>query len=187
MTPHKLRVRIGNAEFVSIGREEIVKDQFDVFMGCLTTVSAWNPKGTVAAPVKPNGTKPAEGPPVNEEGDTREEPPSDSPPTELLRVFEHDGNGCVSLKALPQTDDKNADALLLLLYGFRELSKKDPVLGGDLLGAAKKSGLLIDRVDRPLDGCPGMFTKAGQRRGAKYGLTNPGAARAQRILSELFA
>jgi hypothetical protein len=48
-----LRVRIGNAEFTGIGSEQVIKDQFDVFMGCLSTTPQFDPKGQVvtATPV----------------------------------------------------------------------------------------------------------------------------------------
>jgi hypothetical protein len=185
MDHYKLKVRVGNAEFVAIGSEQTVKDQFDVFMGCLTSTAQFDPKGFPAKKIQPGVSRvlpPAKGELGDDDDLARVEIPPD-----LERAFEYDGNGSVSLKALPRTDAKNPDALLALLYGFRRLAGRDTVLGGDLLVAARQSGLLIDRVDRPLEQCSGLYTKAGQRRGAKYGLTNPGMTHAEKIVKELFA
>jgi hypothetical protein len=104
----------------------------------------------------------------------------------LARAFRNDGDGTVSLNALPRTEKKDSDALLALLYGFNFILKKESVLCGDLLTAAKMSGLTVTRADRLLNGCNGFVTKAGHKRGAKYGLTNPGIAHAEQIVNKLF-
>src|SRR5580692_4497519 len=52
-SPYKLHVRVGNAEFRAIGREDAVKDQFDLFMGVLGSIPGAIANGTNGHPKKP--------------------------------------------------------------------------------------------------------------------------------------
>ena len=121
-----------------------------------------------------------EGVPV-QEGETVEVVPS----TIMERAYSQD-RGVVSLRMIPQTKNREADALLLVLYGYLALKNDHDVYGTKLMKAARQSGLSIDRIDRVISVHKGLYIRGGARRGARYALNNQGQAKARQILKELF-
>jgi hypothetical protein len=83
---------------------------------------------------------------------------------------------------LPRTEEVNADAIVLLLYGYLQLCDTDTVGSAELLAMAKKSGVRIDRIDRTIADHLMYINKGGSRRGCRYSLNNQGKAYAQQLL-----
>ena len=100
------------------------------------------------------------------------------------RVF-HVVGDVVSLKRVPNSKGKNADALLMLLYGYHKLRDAEWVLGTRLMKSAKLTGLKIDRVDRFFGPNTDYIETQGQRRGKKYKLNAQGAGRAEQFIEAL--
>jgi hypothetical protein len=166
--PFRIKSSLHGNEFDGEGREEVVKEQY----------TAWL-KAATNAPREKND----EGNKSPKSGNNKEHEP-------LNRMWDRAymrTDDCVSLHVIPKTETFNADSLLLLLYGFQTLNKRDTVSAGELLSAAKQSGLRIDRIDHWLRGQHGQYViKGGNRRGSRYSLNNPGRTRAQELLEELF-
>jgi hypothetical protein len=168
--PHRVKVRLGIHEFEAEGTEESVNKQYEMFLQTAQLVPA--------APIK--GTN----------GRAASDPADPADPEELdalwNRAYRYE-NDIVSLHVLPQTDAANADAIVVILYGFRVLQKLDTVSSTTLMEAAKQSGLRIDRIDRALPAAYNAFViKGGNGRGSRYSLNNRGLARAQELLEQMF-
>jgi hypothetical protein len=162
---YKLRIKLGASEFEAEGPEETVKAQFEAFLAAASHLE----QTTTTARAMDLG--PAQGPKADATVD---------------RAFSQDREGYVSLRVLPATQDRVADALLLLLYGFRTLKQSDEVPATTLMEAARQSGLQIQRIDRSIAPHEELITKGGTRRGGRYGLNNRGIARAESLLAGLF-
>jgi hypothetical protein len=167
--PHKVRIKIGDAEFEAEGSEESVKQQYADFLAALSARAS-------------TSTPPPSPPPPNGAGASTGDVGTDL----INRVFKIDGD-LVSLQFLPKGENVNADALMLILYGYHALKNQQMILGTQLVRAANQSGLGLDRVDRSLDGYEGqnMVLKGGVRKGTKYGLNNQGKKKAEEMLKAL--
>ena len=163
---HKLRIKIGDAEFEAEGSEEAVKQQYAEFLAALSTAPAASKKlGTADAKTATSQL-------------------SEAPDASLIsQAFEGEGE-TISLKFLPKTETQHPDALLLLLYGYDRLKNQPMVLGTQLLKAAKQSGLQIDRIDRSIAAHEGLLLRGGTRKGTKYGLNNQGKIKALEVLRQ---
>src|SRR3990172_12985754 len=137
----KLRIKVGLSEFEAEGPADLVQKQYQEFLAALT-------QADIARTSSPAPALPL----LNTPGQPAEPPPSHSDSADLKRVFSDQGP-LVSLLALPKTEDPDADALLLLVYGYQELRPNDyPVSGVRLMQSAKQSGLhQVDRIDRTID------------------------------------
>jgi hypothetical protein len=167
--PYKIRVKLGANEFEAEGPENVVKEQFGLFLEI------------AKAPVAPS---------------LRQDPPP-FPPTNgviageavsaemLNRAFVADQDGQVSLRIVPRTNDRDADGLLILLYGFLKISNQADVLSGRLLRSAQTSGLSVIRVDRTFLPHMEFITKGGKRVGSRWGLNNRGIAKAEEIIADM--
>ena len=106
-----------------------------------------------------------------------------------LRVFGIDERrDLVTLRVHPTGDTRDADAVLLLLYGYRVLRETDDVPVTKLTKSISMSGLRGDRIDR-LAGehvRTNLIVKHGSGKGGKYVLTNTGRARAETLTEELY-
>lgn len=100
----------------------------------------------------------------------------------MERVYVVDRDGVVSLRVMPAEE---ADALILLLYGATKLRGEHALSATQLMKAARQSGIQADRLDRILSLRSAMITMAGIKKGKKYGLNNPGAREAERLLSTI--
>lgn len=156
---YKVRVKIGDAEFEAEGPEEIVKQQYADFLGALSAPTVAHKQTTEVN---------------NSDGDRRL----------IDGAFETDGD-VVSLKFLPATENQQPDTLILLLYGYEKVKGQPMVLGTQLLKAARKTGLQIDRVDRPIAAHESLLLRGGTRKGMKYGLNNLGKAKAAELLKKM--
>lgn len=169
---HKVRIKIGDAEFEAEGSEESVKLQFDSFLAALSARGTTTPQVQADRKTAGNGF---ELPPP---------PSSGLEKAQLDRAFSIKDN-VVSLRVLPQTQTREADTLLMLVYGFAAIKSQDMVLGTQLIKAARVSGLNLDRIDRAIGRHDQYLLKGGARKGMKYGLNNPGRAAAEEMIRQL--
>jgi hypothetical protein len=175
MEEHRIKVKIGSAEFEATGTQESVQRQYEMFMGALSAMPA--AKQQAKKPLEDESEDAGDG---GADGDT--------PDSELLgRAFAQDDKGTVSLKALPDTDERDGDALLMILYGFKKLRGLNEVPVTQMAIAARQSGASVERIDRSIAVKKGLFLKAGARRGGKYQLNNPGIQYVERMIRKMFA
>jgi hypothetical protein len=169
----RLRVRVGDAEFEADAPAEEVKSLFEEWKRLVET---WrhhlrNGGGSAGA---------FQGKPEQPAG-------SNTPDPELTkRVFAERG-GVISLLGLPRTDNAAADALVLLLYGYK-LMKADeyPVTGVRLMQAAQQTGIQIDRADRAISARDDLLVTSGYKRSKRYSLNNRGEQHALMLMQQLF-
>lgn len=175
--PHKIHVKLGASEFTYEGSEAGASQAYEKFLAALQTVPA-----SQAVPAPANGlTVPPREMPAASTGHT---------PALMARVYSEDPRTGISLRVLPRTDDRDSDAIVLILYGYAILRNEHAILAGQLTKAAKQSGLTaVTRVDRHLTAIKyaEMTTKSGQRSGSRYGLNNRGTAYASELLERLLA
>ena len=185
MEEHKIKVRIGNAEFEATGTEASVQRQFEIFMGKIPEARG---SGSVPPPKGISGEPSGSGVPEGGDGQERaDEPPTPVDRDILSRAFVQDSKGIVSLKALPPDgQDKAGDALLLILYGFLKVKNQTEVFVTQMATSARQSGVTVDRIDRTISGKSSYFLKAGSRRGGKYQLNNQGIQYAESMLGRMF-
>lgn len=100
----------------------------------------------------------------------------------------------MTLKAHPpQGDTRDADAILLVLYGYKkagndgEGASEVPVT--KLKESLDVSGIRIPRIDRAVASylSSGYLLKSGRGKGGIYRLTNTGFAKAEEMAQRLFA
>jgi hypothetical protein len=170
--PHRIRVKYGEAEFDAEGAEDTVKSQYKEFMEFLASA----PK-LIATAARDQEEDDDEG-----DGAVVSKRQSDL----LKRAFRTEGND-VSLRVLPPGNgdgNRDADALVVLLYGFLRLNSQQEVSAMALMAAARQSGLQRERLDRvvPAD----FVNRGGHRKGVRYSLNNRGIARAEELLERMF-
>lgn len=176
--PYRLKTRLPNgAEFEAEGTEDSVRTLFEKFLEAIKTTPA-----PAAAPVIPPPAAPREG--GNGGGAPATRLVSVSQET-LDRLFVLDNDGGVTLRALPSTQDRPADSLILLIYGYRALKNEQSVTGTELKGSARQSGIQIERIDRVLSPYDSFVTWAGIKKGRRYGLNNQGLRRAEDLMTQI--
>src|SRR5690349_13976262 len=115
---HRLKVRVGDAEFDGTGAEELLNSQFDRFLNALERISAVQPQGRPAHPTAPK----------NASSEIKSEPNNNSIEQHTWeRFYLREEGDNVSLKILPKTDNVQSDTLMLLLYGYLHLCNVDTV------------------------------------------------------------
>jgi hypothetical protein len=171
-TPYRLKVRLGSHEFEAEGTEEVVKDQFALFLTAAQSA-------TVNVPETPSAhSSKSEGASTLGEADDIERL--------WNRAFKRKEDQ-LSLHGLPETKSQNADSLVLLIYGYHELLKQDSVQSTTLMDAAKQSGLRIDRIDRNIPTAYNQYViRGGNGKGSRYSLNNRGLAYAQSLLEDMY-
>jgi len=170
MEPYKLHIKIGPHEFHGEGPEDSVRRDYDEWKSLIKVAPNSNA-------VVPLGIE------------TPAEPPESLPEVDrqlLIRVMISDEKrGLVSLRMLPRTDDRDGDALVLILLGHKLLRNEDEVFVTQLKPELTQSGLVVDRVDRianrPVNA--GFLNKAGFGKGGRYSLTNAGLDYAKALLN----
>lgn len=187
---YRMFVELPNgAKFRAHGAVSDVRTDVERFYELLLSV----PASTTPTPKNPslNGTTAAT-PPSDPAEDTEipgttPEGVADTLSQQMVdRLFARDRNGTVSLRALPQGENAESNALLALIYGSMVVGGEAQVTGSRLMKAAVQSGLQLERIDRSLSSAVGPFvTTAGFKKGRKYGLTNPGIRRAEEILKAI--
>ena len=168
MENHRIKVKLGDAEFDAEGKPEDVKAQYDAFLKLLGS----RPKAEAAPPLKPALEKPNPATPGEVERGL------------LDRVFRQ--GDILSLAAIPSGEAREADTMLALLYGYFKISGEQTVTGTSLRRSALQSGVNIDRADRVLNGLiPDFVLAGGIRKARRYQLNNRGIARAEAIIKAI--
>ena len=124
---HRIKIKLGDAEFEAEGTEELVQSQYEMFLAAMQSRSV--------APT----------PSVAEIKQQDQTPPPAFTDNLIARIFELRPDDVVALRALPKGQDKDADALLLLLYGYKKLKNEEHVLATHLLKASSYSGIPVYR------------------------------------------
>ncbi len=109
---------------------------------------------------------------------------------EVAESFSVNAADELSLRVMPRglkARERNADALMLLLYGMLALQGKSPVTAPALLRSARQSGLDLDRASRLLVRRGRYLFTEGRRRGKRYGLTAAGVQYCEDLLARLRA
>jgi len=163
---HKIKIKVGNAEFEAEGSAEDVESQYTRFLALLDK-----------APSAKLTEKTLES---NPEITTNNVANSD-----LSKLFELRQDGIVTLRMLPKGDDREADAFLLLLYGYLMLKEQEEVLATQLLAAADRSGLSAYRPAHALAIHDGLVRRGGVKKGSWYSLNNQGKLKAQEIAAKI--
>lgn len=115
--------------------------------------------------------------------------PADKPTideTQLGRIFEVKQDGIVTLRRLPKSENQEADAFLLMLYGCRKLKQQEEVLATNLLAAAAYLGLKTYRPAHALAEYESYVIRGGLKKGSWYGLTTQGVLKAEEVLAKMF-
>jgi hypothetical protein len=165
-----VRMKIGDAEFEADVPADSVQSMYDRFL------AAVEKKPAPAAAIKADPPKPNEQTPLGNGVDE----------ALLARMFELRQDGVVTLRLLPKTDDREADAFLLILYGYRRLKQQDEVLATQLLAAAEYSGLSAYRPAHALASHDRYVRRGGVKKGSWYSLNNQGVTKAEEIAAKMF-
>lgn len=177
MDVYKLRVKIGPHEFEAEGPKDAVIEQFEAWKNLIASLpAAVIPETHLKPQPAPSGE---ESPKLPANGPSREQ---------LSHVFELDEKrSSVTLRVQPTGDRRYADAILLVLYGYRRLRDEDEVPVTQLKGALASSGLTPGRIDRAAEPYrrDGLLIKSGLAKGGKYRLTNRGISRAEEMVTTL--
>lgn len=166
MAETRLRLRVGPNELEVEGSREFVESQID----------AWKHLFSQSA--------------SSEVGKPPESSPDRAEETGVGAVFSvNEERSMVSLTVQPRGDQREADAALLILYGFKTLADEDAVLVGRIKDALEESGFRPGRIDRIL--APhvksGLVLKSGQGKGGRYRLSNTGVSSARDLATSLGA
>jgi hypothetical protein len=176
---HKLEVRIGDAQFSAEGSEEAVKEQFDKFLDALRAVAPT--RHAPPAPPPLNTLTPGRRAIELDDGGGENGKGGGLDKKLIERLFMLGDDGQLSLRVLPNGDERDADALVLLLLGYAVILDAISVTGMHLMKGARQSGVMIGRIDRVIDARQQYITKAGYKRGIRYGLNNPGMQYAETL------
>jgi hypothetical protein len=168
MANHRIKIKLGDSEFEAEGAPDSVQAQYEQFLAALdrsgTKAAAPAGKGNPAQQSNPNGLDDAT----------------------WGRIFELRPDGFVTLKLLPKGDEREADAFLLILYGYRRLKQEETVMATHLLRAAEYSGLSAYRPAHALATHERYVIRGGQKKGSTYALNNQGLAKAEEIAAKIF-
>jgi hypothetical protein len=105
--------------------------------------------------------------------------------TMLMRIFDLQEDGAVILKMHPKGPNKDADALLLLLYGYSRLKNEECVLVTQLRRAAKQSGISMRCPAYEFARNGRFMVRAGQRKGSNCSLNSQGLAIARQLAAKI--
>ena len=180
----RLKMKIGEAEFEADVPENRVESMYAQFLFMLErrNQTAVRPTGTDA---KAHQQQPDIEATVGVGSSA--EPLSETFDQALLtRVFDLREDGAVTLKVLPSGPDKNADAMLLLLYGYYRLKNEEYVLATELFRAAERSGISLRRPANEYVRNGRFVIRGGQRKGTHYSLNSQGLAMAKEITAKIF-
>jgi hypothetical protein len=178
MENHRIKVKLGDAEFDAEGKPEDVKAQYEAFLALVAAL----PKVQPPPPPPPNPQPPAfvPGQPNNQPEGVAQEM--------MDRVFRKGDN--LSLAALPSGDNAAQDAMLALLYGYQKIQNETHVTGTLMMKSAKISGVdlgKVGRVDRVMASLiPDYVLAAGVKKAKRYQLNNRGLAKAENVIKAIF-
>jgi hypothetical protein len=193
---YKVRVKLGQAEFDAEGPEETVKKNLTEFLEHAPAYADRTPtrQGFEFSDFLAQVRGPAMLDTVGVATAAAPQLPSTSlatslNPQVLKRLFKDDSDDLISLRVLPsESEDKAADTVLLLLFGFLVLKNQSEVRASDLLTCAKQSGISLDRIDHAMakQRYQSLIKRGGTRNGSRYALTNPGIQHAEDVAGKIF-
>ncbi|HLM80753.1 MAG TPA: hypothetical protein VK302_08975 [Terriglobales bacterium] len=171
MEPYKLHLKIGLHEFSAEGPAEVVKQDFEIWKSLINDLPAQSAQPTL--PEK-NGKAGADTNALTKEQ------------TEKIYLLD-DKRDMLSLRILPRSDDRYADALLLVVLGHKIIKGMDEIMVTQLKPAMRQSGCLVERIDQVAAKYvrQGYLNKGGMGKGGRYSLTNSGIEKATALLSNL--
>jgi hypothetical protein len=168
---NKFNIELPNgAKFIAEGDATLVRELFQ----------DWKEMSRALA--TPTSPKPDPDPPGDKEN---ADGARHIPGTLFDRVYSQDRLGNVSLKALPRGEDKESEALLLILYGFSALRNETSVTADRLSKSARQSGIQNIRLHRVIARQTQYITESGTKKGKRYGLNNPGLKKGAELLENL--
>ncbi len=171
MEPYKLHLKIGVHEFSAEGPVEVVKQDFELWKSLIQDA----PTQTAAQASNEQDGKPT----ANTSPLTKEE---------IDKVYLLDERrDMLSLRILPRSDDRYADSLLLVMFGYKVTKGTDEVMVTQLKSSMRQSGCMVERIDQVAAKYvrQGFLNKGGMGKGGRYSLTNSGAEKAAAILNTL--
>jgi hypothetical protein len=185
----RLKMKIGEAEFEADVPENKVQPMYGQFLSMLERRSqtpVWLVgTGAGAHRQRPEGETTAQvefsPEPLREAGTLGET----FDRTLLTRIFDLREDGAVTLKVLPSGPDRDADAMLLLLYGYYRLKNEECVLATHLFRAAERSGISLRRPANEYVRNGRFVNRGGQRKGSHYSLNRQGLAMAKEMTAKL--
>ena len=174
MTAYKLQFRVGPHEFSAEGAVEDVRQDFALWKRMIEDF-----------PTESLPSNSIELQPATVSSPTNGGLPSKDEIEKLYIVDEK--RKTVTLRILPRSEDRKADALLLLLLGYWVNLSADEVPVTILRPSLRQSGCSVDRVDAIAEKNVrnGILNKGGRGKGGKYSLTKSGVARAKALASEI--
>jgi hypothetical protein len=169
MEPYRLKIKVGPHEFEAEGSEASVAKQFEAWKELIGSLGTAAPTKTV-------------------EPDNADDNGSNGGVELPSAVFRVDRTRrMVSLSTQPSGEHRNADAILLIIYGYARAFDQEFVQVTTIKESMATSGLTVDRVDRAI--APhiraNFIRKGGTAKGSRFRLTNTGLARAEELVREL--
>jgi hypothetical protein len=188
----RVKMKFGDAEFEADVPEDRIQPMYDRFIFTLEQRSRTpHRRFNAGRRASADASAPIANPFVNSAGDTEAKlcvAPGESADIRLLRrLFDLRHDGVVTLKALPSGAERRAEALLLILYGYRWLKNEEGVLATQLHRAAEHSGISIRCAAYELAPYERFVNRVGQRKGSAYSLNDEGLAMAQELSSTMLA
>ena len=172
----RIKMKFGDAEFEADVREDEVQPMYDQFLCTLERRIGPRTEGV-------EGKTSEHKPEVVEIADFG---PAGFEQNPLTRIFDLREDGGVRLKVLPTGADKDAEALLLILYGYRQLKNEDGVLATRLHRDAEQSGVSIRWPAYELANYDRYVERIGHKKGSAYSLNTQGVAMVREITTRMF-
>jgi hypothetical protein len=172
----KLRVKIDGQEFEAEGPAELVQGQFETFRAMMQET----PRRANAGLPRQKGT---DLPALSEQTRGTEAPTHREGLADLFRMAPQPHP--LSLRQLPTGTSPEADAVLLLLFGYQRLRNEDDVPATTLNASLAQSGCRTTRLDRILKVYLNArsIVRTGRGKGGRYRLTNVGLQKAESLLA----
>jgi hypothetical protein len=167
--PHRMKVKLGSNEFEAEGKPELVKKQWEEFKVMVAQLASKQTAETPVVPPTPGVQKPV----IH----------SKLPKALLDRVFRQ--GEPLSLMDTPKTDNAEADALLVLVYGHTEMIGKPDVTAAMLAKSASKTGINVYRIGRTISAREAYIRSSGLKKGTRYSLNNRGIAEAEKLIKAM--
>ncbi|HEX8179683.1 MAG TPA: hypothetical protein VF525_09105 [Pyrinomonadaceae bacterium] len=171
METYKLNIKIGPHEFNGEGAEESVRRDFEEWKALISSLPVV-PSQNTSSNFQSNGG--VDGNEASVAG--------------LERIFLFDEKKKeASLRVFPRTESRDADAILLIVLGYRMKFNQHDVSVGQIKSALKQTGIKVDRVDKTVAKYvrEGYLNKGGTGRGGRYSLTNAGVMKGNEVLNTL--
>ena len=177
MSEHRrLKIKFGDVEFEADVPESNVQPMYDRFLSVLeqrpTLLFRQNSTNGKVASVANEQVGRDNSAAVHTDISTPDDP-------FLTRVFYLSPDNFVLLKVLPNGP---GDALLLLLYGYRQL-KSEPVSAVELSRAADQSGISLRPLSNAYANNHRYLVRGGYGKGSHYRLNSEGLATAKAIMA----